>query len=45
MTTQTPAQRVQAFRQRKKADGLTELRGVFLPPAKHKQAKELLKTL
>lgn len=41
----TTAQRQAALRARRKAEDLTEVRGIYLPPALHKQAKEkLMKT-
>lgn len=37
---QTPAQRKAAERARKKAQGLQEVRGIWLPLKQHQQAKE-----
>lgn len=42
---QTNAQRQAALRQRRAAEGLTEVRGVYLPPPMHKALKEYAKKL
>ena len=38
-------QKQQALRKRRASEGLKELRGVWMPPELHKEAKELIKEL
>jgi hypothetical protein len=45
MKAQTPAQRQQALRQRRLEQGLTEVRGLYAPPAQHKQIKDAARKL
>ena len=35
MTAKPPAQRQKEWRERQKSDGLTEVRGIWAPPADH----------
>ena len=39
MTAKTTAERQQALRQRRLADGLTEVRGIYLPQSLHAELK------
>lgn len=39
-TAQTTTERVAALRQRRADQGLTEVRGIFLPPSLHPKLKE-----
>ncbi len=39
MTDTTAAKRQQALRARRLADGLTEVRGIYLPPSLHAELK------
>lgn len=39
MTTKTGAQIQADFRARRAAQGLTEVRGIFLPPSQHREFK------
>jgi hypothetical protein len=41
MTAKPVTERVAAFRARRSAEGLTEVRGIFLPPDLHAELKEL----
>jgi hypothetical protein len=41
MTAQTTAQRQDALRKRRAAIGLTEVRGIYLPKAKHAELRRL----
>lgn len=45
MNAQTTTERQKAFRARKAAAGLAEVRGVFLPPSLHAKLKELARQL
>jgi hypothetical protein len=40
MTAKTTTERVAALRARRAAEGLTEVRGIFLPPDLHASLKE-----
>lgn len=40
MTAKTVTQRVAALRARRASEGLTEVRGIFLPPSLHPKLKE-----
>lgn len=44
MTAKTNAQNQQALRARRLEQGLTEVRGIYLPPALHKWLKQVAKT-
>jgi hypothetical protein len=41
MTAQTTAQRQEALRARRAMLGLTEVRGIYLPPALHPKLKQI----
>ena len=41
MTAKPVSERVAAFRARRSSEGLTEVRGIFLPPDLHPKLKEL----
>lgn len=45
MTAKTNSERQAALRQRRAAEGLTEVRGVYLPQPMHKALKEYAKKL
>lgn len=45
MTAKTTAQRQEALRARRAAEGLTEVRGIYLPPALHPELKRLAEKL
>lgn len=45
MTAKTNSERQAALRQRRAAEGLTEVRGVYLPQPMHKTLKEYAKKL
>ncbi len=45
MTAQTTAQRQEALRAKREMLGLTEVRGIYLPPALHAKLKELAQKL
>lgn len=45
MTAKTNPERQAALRQRRAAEGLTEVRGVYLPQTLHKVVKEYAKKL
>jgi hypothetical protein len=45
MTAQTAAERQRDLRARRAMLGLTEVRGIYLPPEKHKDLRRLAKTL
>ena len=44
MQPKTAAQRQQALRERRAAQGLTEVRGIYLPPALHQWLKQMAKS-
>lgn len=45
MTAKTIAQRQAALRARRAAEGLSEVRGIFLPPKQHAALKKAAKSL
>lgn len=45
MTAQTTAQRQETLRAKREMLGLTEVRGIYLPPALHAQLKAIAKKL
>jgi len=45
MTAQTTAQRQEALRAKREMLGLTEVRGIYLPPAMHQELKKLAEKL
>lgn len=45
MTAQTNAQRQEALRAKRYMLGLTEVRGIYLPPAEHAKLKELARKM
>ena len=45
MTAQTTAQRQETLRAKREMLGLTEVRGIYLPPALHAKLKELARKL
>ena len=45
MTAQTVAQRQETLRAKREMLGMTEVRGIYLPPALHAELKRLAKIL